>query len=326
MIPELPDLLATARVVALPMTTRFRGVDVREALLLEGAEGWAEFSPFVEYGDAEASAWLSAALDFGWNAQPAPLRTSIGVNATVPAVPADRVAAILARFPGCRTAKVKVADPGQPLTDDIARVRAVREALGAEGRIRIDANGAWNVDEAEHAVHALAEYDLEYAEQPCASIDELAELRRRIAYMGIPIAADESVRKAADPIAVARAGAADLVVIKAQPLGGIRRALDIVAEAGLPAVVSSALDTAVGLSQGAALAASLPELEYDCGLGTGALFVEDIADLAVQDGKIPVGRVTPDPARLAAREASAERRRWWLDRLSRCHALLTASA
>ena len=199
--------------------------------------------------------------------RPAARRELIAVNATVPAVAAADVPAVLARFDGCRTAKVKVAEPGQLLADDVARVRAVREAMGPEGRVRVDANGAWNVDEAEHAIHALAEFDLEYAEQPCATVDELAELRRRVKYMGIPIAADESVRKAADPLAVARAGAADLLVIKAQPLGGVRRALEIVAEAGLPAVVSSALDTSVGLSMGVALAAALPQLDYDCGLG-----------------------------------------------------------
>lgn len=326
MLPDLKDLLSTARVVALPMTTRFRGVTTREALLFEGPEGWAEFSPFVEYADAEASVWLAAAIDYAFSAQPAPLRERIPVNATVPAVAAADVATVLARFPGCRTAKVKVAEAGQQLSDDVDRVRAVRDALGPEGRIRVDANAAWNVDEAERALHALAEFDLEYAEQPCATVDELAELRGRVKYMGIPIAADESIRKAEDPLAVARAGAADLIVIKAQPLGGIRRALDIVAEAGLPAVVSSALDTAVGLSQGAALAAALPQLDYDCGLGTGALFVENVVDLSPADGAIQVGRVVPDSARLERLAAYADRQKWWMDRLTRCHALLAASA
>jgi len=203
----------------------------------------------------------------------------------------------------------------------------VREEMGPEGRVRIDANGAWNVDEAERALHALAEFDLEYAEQPCATVDELAELRRRVKYMGIPIAADESVRKAADPLAVARAGAADLLVIKAQPLGGVRRALEIVAEAGLPAVVSSALDTSVGLSMGVALAAALPDLEYDCGLGTASLLAADIVDppLTPRDGVLHVGRVKPDPSLLAAHAASADRTQWWLDRLARCHAILAAA-
>lgn len=320
----LADLLDTVHVVALPMHTRFRGVDVREAVLFEGPQGWAEFSPFAEYADAEASTWLAAAIDFAWNEQPAARRERIRVNATVPAVDAGRVADVLARFDGCRTAKVKVAERGQVLADDVARVRAVREQMGPEARIRIDANGGWNVDQAEHAVHALAEFDLEYLEQPCASVDELAELRRRVKHMGIPIAADESVRKATDPLAVARAGAADLVVIKAQPIGGIRRALDIVAEAGLPAVVSSALDTAVGLSQGAALAASLADLEYDCGLGTASLFADDVADARPSGGSIAVARVTPDADALGRLAASAERRAWWLDRLKRCHALLQA--
>src|SRR5690606_15863222 len=209
------------------------------------------------------------------------------------------------------------------LADDLARVRAVRELMGPEGRIRIDANGGWNLDEAERAIHELGELDLEYVEQPCATVDELAELRYRVKHKGIPIAADESVRKAADPLAVAQARAADLIIIKAQPLGGIRRALSIVAETGLPAVVSSALDTAVGLSQGAALAASLPELDFDCGLGTSALFVEDVADLAPQDGAIPAARVAPDAARLDRLAASEDRRDWWLERLRRCHALLS---
>jgi len=325
-LPPLADLVERAHVVALPLTTRFRGVEVREAMLIEGPAGWTEFSPFLEYDDDEAAVWLAAALEFGWLPAPPPRRDTVAVNATVPAVAADRVGAVLARFDGCRTAKVKVAEPGQVLGDDIARVRAVREAMGPEGRVRIDANGGWNLDEAEHALHALAEFDLEYAEQPCASVSELAELRRRIGYMGIPIAADESVRKADDPIAVARAGAADLIVIKAQPLGGVARALSIVAEAGLPAVVSSALDTSIGLAMGVALAAALPELDYDCGLGTASLFAADVAapPLRPVRGLLPTGRVTVDPGAVADLAVSDDRRRWWLDRLERCHGVLAA--
>ena len=325
MIPPLADLLDSARVVALPMHSRFRGVDTREALLFEGPEGWAECSPFVEYDDVEAATWLAAAIDFAWNRQPTALRDRIGVNATVPAIEASLVPELLARFAGCRTAKVKVAEPGQTLADDVARVRAVRETMGPEGRIRIDANGAWNVDEAEHAVHALGECDLEYVEQPCTTIPELAELRRRVKYMGIPVAADESVRKSSDPLAVARAGAADLLVIKAQPLGGITHALQIVTAAGLPVVVSSALDTAIGLSQGAALAAALPMLDYDCGLGTASLFLDDVADLRPVDGSIPVGRVTPDAESLSRLAAPDERREWWLARLARCYGELSTT-
>lgn len=325
-LPALPDLLETAHVVALPMVTRFRGLQVREAMLLRGPEGWTEFSPFAEYDDTEAAVWLAAALDDGWLPRPAAVRTEITVNATVPAVAAAEVAAILARFDGCRTAKIKVAESGQVLSDDVARVRAVREAMGPDGRIRIDANGGWNVDEAEHAVHALAEFDLEYVEQPCPSVPELAELRRRVKHMGVPVAADESVRKAADPLAVARAGAADLLVIKAQPLGGIRRALEIVAAAGVPAVVSSALDTSVGLGMGAALAAALPQLDYDCGLGTASLFAADVAapPLRPHGGVLPVGRVDADTDLLAASAAAPERREWWRARLTRCHAILAS--
>lgn len=328
MHPTLDDLLATARVVSLPLVSRFRGVEVREALLLEGPEGWTEFSPFTEYDDREASAWLAAAIDFGWNPTPSVLRESVRVNATMPAVLASEVGSVLARFPGCRTVKIKVAEPGQSLADDTARVAAVRAALGAEGRIRVDANGGWNVDEAEHAIHAFAEYDLEYVEQPCASVDELAQVRRRVKYMGIPIAADESVRKAEDPLAVARAGAADILVIKAQPLGGIGAALAIVAEAGLPVVVSSALDTSVGISMGLHLAAAIPELEFDCGLGTAALLAADVtgAPLTPLDGELPVRRVVPTAELLARHAATQDRTLWWRARLERCYALLSPAA
>lgn len=322
--PTLSDLRNAARVVSLPLVTRFRGIDTREVLLLEGPAGWSEFSPFLEYDDTESAAWLAAAVDHGWHESPAPVRDRIPINATVPAVAADEVAGILARFDGCRTAKVKVAERGQTLADDIARVRAVRSVLGPEGRIRIDANGGWNVDEAEHAAHALAEFDLEYLEQPCARVDELGDLRARLADWDLPVAADESVRKAADPLAVAQAGAADLLVVKVQPLGGVRRALGIVAEAGLPAVVSSALETSVGLALGLALAAALPRLDYDCGLGTASLLAADVTanPLRPHGGTLPVGRVTPDPDLLERHAAAPDRRHWWLARLERCHALL----
>ncbi|RKS93157.1 O-succinylbenzoate synthase [Microbacterium sp. AG790] len=322
--PSVADLLAAAHVVSLPLVTRFRGVEHREAVLFEGPEGWTEFSPFLEYDDAEAAVWLAAAIDYGWRHQPSPVRDRVPVNATVPAVAADQAPAVLARFDGCRTAKVKVAERGQTLADDVARVRAVRAAMGPEGRVRLDANGGWNVDEAEHAAHALAGFDLEYLEQPCASVDELAELRQRLADWDLPIAADESVRKAADPLDVARRGAADLLVIKAQPLGGVARALSIVADAGLPAVVSSALDTSIGLAMGVTLAAALPELPYDCGLGTASLLAADVtrAPLRPVDGSLPVGRVTPDAELLARHAASPDRRTWWLERLERCAALI----
>jgi o-succinylbenzoate synthase len=323
-IPSLDDLLSTARVVALPLRQQFRGIDVREALVLEGPEGWTEFSPFVEYDDAEATPWLAAAIDFGWSPTPALTRDRVLVNATLPAVGVDRVGSTLDRFPGCRTVKVKVAERGQELADDIARVRAARAYLGSTGRVRVDANGGWNVDEAEHAIRSLAEFDLEYVEQPCASVEELAEVRERIADLGVLVAADESVRKASDPLAVARAGAADLLVIKAQPLGGVANALAIVAKAGLPVVISSALDTSIGISMGLHLAGAVPSLEFDCGLATAALLEQDVTDdrLLPVDGGIDVRRVVATSALLDAHAANAERTEWWLDRLRRTYRLL----
>lgn len=328
MLPPLAEILSTLRVVSVPLATTFRGVDHREAALFEGPEGWAEFSPFLEYEAAEARTWLAAAIDFAYEPQPVAHRQRIGVNATVPAVAAERVPAVLARYGACRTAKVKVAERGQTLGDDIARVAAVRSAMGPEGRIRIDANMGWNVNEAERALHALSEFDLEYAEQPCVSVEELAELRSRLRKWDIPIAADESVRKAEDPLRVARAGAADLIIVKTQPLGGVRRTLDIVEQAGLPAVVSSAIDTSVGLAQGAHLAAALPGLDHDCGLGTAALLTADVTStpLLPEQGTIDVRRETPDEELLEAHAVADDRRAWWVQRIHDCYAELQRSS
>ena len=320
------ELLAAARVVSLPMRVKFRGITTREALLLNGPAGWAEFSPFPEYGDAESSRWLAAAIEAGWHGFPEPLRTSIPVNATVPAISAERVPEILARFGRVDAVKIKVAEAGQTLEDDAARVAAVRAAL-PEAAVRVDANGGWNVDSAVAALTRLAGVGLEYAEQPVPDIAGLAEVRRRLRAAGVPvpIAADESVRKEEDPLKVARAGAADLIVVKVAPLGGVRRALEIVAAAGLPAVVSSALDTSVGIRAGLALAASLPELPYACGLGTVSLLAADITtdSLVPDDGAIALRDVAADPALLEEHAASPERRDWWLDRLRRVYGELT---
>ncbi len=323
-LPPLAEMLDGSAVVALPLVTRFRGIDVREAALFRGPNGWTEFSPFAEYDDTEAAAWLEAAIDFGWGPAPASNRDSIPVNATLPAVAPESVEGVLARFPGTRTVKVKVAERGQTLPDDVARVRATRAFLGPMGRIRIDANGGWNVDEAERAAHALAPFDLEYLEQPCATVPQLAELRARLHDWQLPIAADESVRKAADPLLVAREGAADILVLKAQPLGGVNASLRIASEAGLPVVVSSALDTSVGLAMGAALAAALPELEFDCGLGTAALLAADVTGdpLLPVEGAIAVRRVEPDAALLERYAAAPDRVAWWRARLERCYSRL----
>lgn len=329
MTPHAEHLVAAATVVALPMVTRFRGITEREALLLRGPNGWAEWSPFVEYDDVEAASWLRAAVEDGWGERPPVGARSVRVNATVPAVPAEAVPGILARFPGTRTAKVKVAEPGGSLADDLARVAAVRAAMGDGARIRIDANGAWGVDAAESAIRALAPIGLEYAEQPCASIAELAELRSRLDGL-VRIAADESVRKPEDPLEVARAGAADILVLKPQPLGGATRALAVAAEAGLPVVASSALETSVGLAAAVRFAAALPAVlsgladDLDHGLGTAALLAADVTPrpLLPVDGAIEVREVPADAALLQRFAAPADRTDWWLARLERCTALL----
>ena len=328
-LPTLADLLSGMRVVAIPMAVRFRGVEVREAALVRGPVGWGEFSPFVEYAPPEAARWLSAAVEAAWLGWPEPLRIEVPVNATVPAVPAHRVAEVLARFDGARTAKVKVAEAGQSLDDDLGRVAAVRDVLGPHGRIRVDANGGWSVEQASEALARLAAYDLEYAEQPCAEVSELRALRVALARRGVdvPVAADESIRKAEDPLRVAREEAADLVVVKVAPLAGVRRALEIVAECGLPAVVSSALDTSVGMAAGVALAAALPELPYACGLGTVALLQGDVSrsPLVPADGALPVRPVTVDEELLERWAAPAERQQWWRERLVACHEQLSAA-
>ncbi|WIA99147.1 o-succinylbenzoate synthase [Curtobacterium sp. MCBA15_012] len=325
MLPDLADLTADAHVVALPMRVRFRGITTREALVLRGPAGWTEFSPFVEYDDAEAAAWLRATVDFGWT-EHEPAAGTVPVNATVPAVSPDQVPDLVARYPGCTTAKVKVAEPGTTLEDDVARVAAVRRVMGPDAAVRVDANGLWSVEQAVAAVEALAPYDLQYAEQPVATVEGLAEVRRRTAGLGVPIAADESVRKAADPLAVARAGAADVLVVKAQPLGGISAARRIIAEAGLPCVVSSALDTSVGLGMGAFLAAAAMTPGYAAGLGTAAMFTGDVTDapLLPVDGAVPVRRVEVARDLLERHAAAPERRTWWMDRLRRTHAVLAA--
>jgi o-succinylbenzoate synthase len=323
--PALSDLLDRLHVVALPMRVRFRGITTREVALMEGPAGWGEFGAFVEYGPAEASAWLAAGIEGAYRRPPPARRDRIPINATVPAVAAGEVAAVLARFPGARTAKVKVAEPGQRLADDVARVAAVRELVPI---IRVDANGGWTVEEAVRAAAALtAGGPLEYLEQPCATVAELAELRRRADMPDVRIAADESIRKADDPLAVVRAGAADIAVLKVAPLGGIAALLDIAAQIDIPVVVSSALDSAVGISAGLAAAAALPELGHACGLGTGGLLAADVAETPVPvDGCLPVVPVVPDPARLHELAASPERRQWWIDRVMACYELLVPSS
>jgi O-succinylbenzoate synthase len=334
-LPSLAELQDAAYVVRVPMRVRFRGLLEREVLLLRGPTGWGEFGAFVEYDDEESARWLAAAVEAAWGEWPAARRTAVPVNATVPAVPVAQVAGVLSRFAGATTAKVKVAEPGHSLADDLDRVAAVVDALGgARARVRVDANGGWTVGEALEALPRLASAvgaaTFEYAEQPCASLEELAALRVALAAGGqqILVAADESVRKAEDPLRVAVAGAADVVVVKVAPLGGVAAALGVARELGeqhgLPVVVSSALDTSVGIAAGLALAAALPELPYACGLATVGLFESDVCaePLVATGGLIDVRRGVADVERVVALAAPADRELWWRDRLARCHAVL----
>ncbi|ROS76701.1 o-succinylbenzoate synthase [Cellulomonas sp. PhB143] len=317
-----------------PLRLRFRGLDARDGVLLQGPAGWGEFSPFHEYDDAEALAWWRAAreaADVGW---PAPVRDRVPVNVTVPAVGPERAHAVVTGSAGCRTAKVKVAQrladgSLEPLAAEVARLEAVRDAIGPGGRVRIDANGAWDRDEARARVARLdrAAGGLEYVEQPCAGVEDLAAVRRAV---DVPVAADESIRRAEDPFAVVRAEAADVVVLKVQPLGGVRACLELAERVGLPVVVSSAIETSVGIAAGLALAAALPELPYACGLATTQLLEHDaVAErLEPVDGAIAVRRAVPDAASLAAVALDPDdpTARWWAQRVERVEALAARAA
>jgi O-succinylbenzoate synthase len=304
-------------VYAIPLTTRFRGITVREGVLIEGPAGWGEFCPFADYDDRESAPWLAAAREAAEEGWPEPVRDRVAVNCIVPAVGPERAQEIV-RASGCATAKVKVADGAGSLPVDLERVAAVRDALGPTGAIRVDANAAWSVDEAVAAIGALDREagGLQYVEQPCRTVDELAAVRRKV---DVPIAADESIRRAEDPLRVAVAGAADVAVLKVAPLGGVRRALAVAEACGLPCVVSSALETSVGMAAELALAGALPRLDMACGLGTGALLTADVVDdpIRPRDGWLTVPRRAPVPVRRSAVAAGPDRVRWWQERLTR---------
>ena len=303
-------------VFSLPLRTRFRGITVREGVLLRGEAGWGEWSPFLEYDDATARPWLACAEEAAAGDWPEPVRDAVPVNVTVPACDPERAAAIV-RAGGCTTAKVKVAERGQVLADDAARLEAVRDALGPTGLVRIDANGAWDVDEAVAAIRLLerAAGGLEYVEQPCAAVADLAAVRRRV---DVPIAADESIRRAEDPYLVRDLEAADVAVLKVQPLGGVRACLRIAEDIGLPVVVSSAVESSVGIAAGVALAAALPDLQHACGLATVQLLADDVAvePLLPVAGMLPVRTPVVDEAALARVAAAPDRVDHWARRLA----------
>ena len=309
--------MAELLVYSIPLRTRFRGLTVREGVLLEGAAGWGEFSPFLEYDDLTSAPWLECALEAAERGWPEPLRTRIPVNVTVPACSPERAHEIVLASAGCRTAKVKVAEAGQDASEDEARLEAVRDAIGAGGLIRVDANGGWSLEQAVARIPVLerAAGGLEYVEQPVASVEDLALVRRRVQ---VPIAADESIRRAADPYRVRDLEAADIAVLKAQPLGGVRACLRIAEDIGLPVVVSSAIESSIGIAAGLALAAALPELPYACGLATVQLLDGDVVaePLVPVDGALPVGLPALDIAAFGAVVAAPERQLHWQHRMA----------
>ena len=311
------SLLESMRVIALPTTTNFRGINLREVALFHGEYGWGEFSPFLEYGYAESAPWLACAIEAATKPAPKLYRTSVKVNGTIPALndPAE-IERIVNSFPGVQTFKVKV---GENLPEDIARLAKVK-ALRPQAKIRIDVNGNWSVNEAITNLRAIYENigPLEYVEQPCATVEELRELKEKLK-IDIKIAGDEVLRKARDPFAVDLAGAVDLLMLKVQPLGGIARAHKLAEHHKLPVVVSSALESAVGINYGLSLAASLPEMNFDCGLGTGSLLSANVADLPIIDGQIQITDVEPDFAGL---EVAPERYEWWKNRVMKTAELL----
>ena len=314
----LKELLSTMRVVALPMKTSFRGITTREVALFRGVNGWAEFSPFLEYDDHEAAKWLACTIEAATKPLPLPLRTSIAVNGTIPATNDKKVIKQLVEaYPGVKTFKVKV---GENLSEDIARLARIR-SLGRKVNIRIDVNGLWSVEQALTNLYAMYEEvgAFEYVEQPCGTIEELRELKSKIR-IPLLIAADEVIRKAEDPFAINLEGAADVLMLKVQPLGGITRSLEIAAHHKLPVVVSSALESAVGIRYGLALAASLENLGYDCGLATGSLITQDVANIPIVDGAMALGDLDIS---LDGLDVSADRYEWWKNRFMRCAELLS---
>jgi len=304
-------LLESLRVVALPMKTSFRGITVREVALIKGEYGWGEFSPFLEYDDVESAPWLASAIEAATQPKPKLYRTEVAVNGTIPALnDKEELERVVNSFPGVTTFKVKV---GSNADEDIARIKALR-ALRPNAKFRIDANGLLSVEQAVSLLQLVG--DIEYIEQPCATIEELCELKKQI---NVKIVGDEVLRKAKNPFAIDLSGAVDYLVLKVQPLGGIKRAHQLAAHHKLPVVVSSALESAVGINYGLTLAASFEDMNFECGLGTGSLLAKNVAELPIVDGKIAIRDVVPDFQGL---DVSADRYEWWKNRIMRTSELL----
>jgi O-succinylbenzoate synthase len=311
------QLLDTLRVIALPMKTKFRGISVREVALIKGSYGWGEFSPFLEYDDAESAPWLASAIESATTPKPQLYRSSVAVNGTIPATNDKKVIDdLITSYSGAKTYKVKV---GDNLSEDIVRLARIR-SLGRKVNIRIDVNGLWSVEQALTNLYAFYENvgPFEYVEQPCATLDELRELKSKIR-IPLKIAVDEVIRKSPDPFALDLQGAADIVMLKVQPLGGIKRAHAIAEHHKLPIVVSSALESAVGIKYGLELAASFKEMNFDCGFGTGSLLAADVAHLPIVDGKIEISDFEPQ---LDGLDVAPDRFDWWKNRIMRTAELL----
>ena len=311
----IDQLLASMQVVALPLKSKFRGITEREVALFEGPAGWGEFSPFLEYDDVESSNWLLSAVDAATNPAPMAFRDFIKVNATLPALNnAKEIEELLQSFSGCDTVKIKV---GENLSEDIVRVARVR-ALLPKAKLRLDVNGAWRVEQALINLYEIYEEvgPLEYIEQPCATLEELRLLKEKLV-IDFKIAGDEVIRKAKDPFAIDLQGAVDVLMLKVAPLGGLTRAREIGAHHKLPMVVSSALDSAVGIGYGLQLAASLPSLDYACGLATSQLLCADVAAMPLENGELAVRSISPDIDLLAKYAVPVERLTWWKERTKR---------
>lgn len=311
------SLLESMRVIALPTKTNFRGVNLREVALFQGEYGWGEFSPFLEYDFQECVPWLMSAIEAATQPRPELLRTSIRVNGTIPALDdKSEIEKIIESFPGVETFKVKVGDNLQADLVRLARVKSLRP----KARLRIDVNGSWTVSQAVTHLRAIFENvgPLEYVEQPCASLEELRELKEKL-ITKIPIAGDEVVRKAVDPFAINLNGAVDIVMLKVAPLGGIARARRLAEHHKLPVVVSSALESAVGIHYGLTLAATLKDLEFDCGLGTGSLLAADVAHLPIENGAI---RITDFEPHFNGYEVAPDRFNWWKNRVMKTAELI----
>ena len=304
-------LLESLRVVALPTETNFRGVTVREIALIQGEYGWGEFSPFLEYDDAESAPWLACAIEAATRPKPKLFRTEVAVNGTIPALNDEvELARIVDSYPGVTTFKIKVGSNAQ---EDIARINIIR-SLRPGAKIRLDANGLLSVDQTVSLLQLAGE--IEYIEQPCATLEESRELKKRI---DVKIVGDEVLRKAKNPFAVELEGAIDYLMLKVQPLGGIARAHQLAEHHKLPVVVSSALESAVGINYGLILAASFESMKFDCGLGTGSLLAKNVADLPIVDGKIQISEVVPH---LEGLDVTADRFEWWKNRIMRTAELL----